>query len=71
MQVEKAKQAMLRLVGTQRAMQAHSRALVELQIQYQHPGNTEETDFAQLLDTATATHMEEECALLPLEVCVC
>jgi len=60
LQVEKAKQAMLRLVETEMALKAHSRAVQEMQIQYQHPGNTEETDFLELLNAATANHMEEE-----------
>jgi hypothetical protein len=53
---------MLRLVNTQRAMKAHGRALDEMQMQYQHPGDTEETNFKQLMEAATAKHMEEEWA---------
>jgi len=57
--VEKAKQAMLRLIETQRALMAHSRALDEMQMQYQHPGNAEETNFAALMEAATDRHLSE------------
>jgi hypothetical protein len=58
--VEKAKQAMLRLVETEMALKAHSRAMQEMQILYQHPGDMVETNFSELLNTATANHLEEE-----------
>ena len=50
---------MLRLVQTERALKAHNRALEEMQGQYQPPEGTDETDFLQVLDAATANHLEE------------